>query len=110
MRQAAVLEPSRGPFAMAAALAVIASLSLAAILRLPILSASAVPAIDDVGEGVAALIAAAACAWAARRSSGHTRLAWSLMAISAAALGRRRGGMELVRGRSRSGRAISVRR
>src|SRR5207244_12472407 len=24
-------------------------------------------------------------AWAARRSSGHTRLAWSLMAISAAA-------------------------
>jgi len=85
MRQAAVLEPSRGPFAMAAALAVIASLSLAAILQFPILSASAVTAIDDVGEGVAALIAAAACAWAARRSSGHTRLAWSLMAISAAA-------------------------
>src|SRR5437588_2010077 len=84
MRQGAVLEPSRRPLAVAAALAALASLSLAAILQFPILSAPLVSAIDDVGEVVAALIAASACAWAARRSSGRTRLAWSLMSISAA--------------------------
>ncbi|TMC51416.1 MAG: PAS domain-containing sensor histidine kinase [Chloroflexi bacterium] len=84
MRQGAVLEPSRRPLAVAAALAALASLSLAAILQFPILSAPLVSAIDDVGEAVAALIAASACAWAARRSSGRTRLAWSLMSISAA--------------------------
>jgi PAS domain S-box-containing protein len=85
MGRGVVLDQRREPFAVAAALAALACLTLAAILQFPILSASLVTAIDDVGEGAAALIAAAACAWAARRTSGRTRMAWGLMAVSAAA-------------------------
>lgn len=44
-------------------------------------------AVDDVGEAVAALIAAASCALAAGRASDRIRLAWSLFAISAATWG-----------------------
>ena len=40
--------------------------------------------VDDVGQGVASLIGAAACAWAASRSIGRLRLAWALMSASAA--------------------------
>jgi len=43
--------------------------------------------IDDVGEAIAALIAAGVCGWAARRTVGRLRLAWILIAISAAAWG-----------------------
>src|SRR5690349_15349951 len=85
MGQGVVLRANRRPFAVAAALAGLASLSLAALLQFPILSASLVTAIDDIGEGAAALIAALACAWAARQATGQIRLAWSLMAISAGA-------------------------
>jgi signal transduction histidine kinase len=41
-------------------------------------------AVDDIGNGVAALIAAASCAFAATRFSGRKRLAWGLLAASAA--------------------------
>jgi two-component system, sensor histidine kinase and response regulator len=44
-------------------------------------------AIDDIGEAVAALIAMASCGLAAGRTSGRTRLAWSLFAASAASWG-----------------------
>lgn len=40
-------------------------------------------AVDDVGEGVAAGIAAISCALAARRSIGRLRIAWVLLAASA---------------------------
>lgn len=40
-------------------------------------------AVDDIGNGVAALIAAASCAFAATRFSGRARLAWGLLAASA---------------------------
>jgi hypothetical protein len=41
-------------------------------------------AVGDIGEGVAALIAAAACAWTASRSKGRFRRGWALIAASAA--------------------------
>ena len=42
-------------------------------------------AVDDIGEGVAALIAAICCALASRRNSGRARLGWALLGASAAA-------------------------
>lgn len=44
-------------------------------------------ATDDIGEGVAAFVAAAACLWAAGRSEGRMKRGWLLMAASAAAWG-----------------------
>jgi PAS domain S-box-containing protein len=44
-------------------------------------------AVDDIGEAVAAVVAALSCAFAARRSSGRLRLAWRLLAASAASWG-----------------------
>jgi hypothetical protein len=41
-------------------------------------------AIDDIGEGVAALIAAICCALAARRNTARARLGWTLLSASAA--------------------------
>jgi two-component system, sensor histidine kinase and response regulator len=41
-------------------------------------------AVDDIGEGVAAGIAAVSCGLAARRTSNRTRLAWGFFAASAA--------------------------
>src|SRR5262249_22305227 len=38
--------------------------------------------IDDLGEALAAAIASAACAWAARRATGKERLGWALLRIS----------------------------
>src|SRR5205823_6610270 len=38
---------------------------------------------DDIGEFVLAFIAAGACLFAARRHHGRTRIAWTLMAVSA---------------------------
>ena len=44
-------------------------------------------AVDDIGEAVAAFVAAACCALAARRGLGRQRLGWALLAISAVAWG-----------------------
>lgn len=44
-------------------------------------------AVDDIGEAVAALIAALSCALAARRTTGQLRRAWALLAASAASWG-----------------------
>jgi diguanylate cyclase (GGDEF)-like protein len=41
-------------------------------------------AFDDIGEMVAALIAALACGWAARTSTGVVRRGWTLMALATA--------------------------
>jgi diguanylate cyclase (GGDEF)-like protein/PAS domain S-box-containing protein len=48
-------------------------------------STSVTEAIDDFGEAVAGLIAALACAVAARRHARRMRLAWALLAASACA-------------------------
>jgi len=42
---------------------------------------------DDIGEFLAAFLAAAACVFTARRHRGRTRLAWALLAASAFAWG-----------------------
>ena len=44
-------------------------------------------AVDDIGEAVAAFIAAASCGLAAARNQRRTRIAWSLFAASAASWG-----------------------
>jgi len=43
--------------------------------------------IDDIGEGVAALIAAGSCVVAAGRNEGRVRLAWTFFALSALSWG-----------------------
>jgi diguanylate cyclase len=75
--------PRRKIFAVAAAATVVASIAYALILHNVYFGDRAVTALDDIGEGVAAAIAAAACLWAARRASGRDRLGWTLMGISA---------------------------
>jgi hypothetical protein len=71
-------------FVVAVAVVAIASVVYALILRNVWFGDKAVTAIDDFGEAVAAVIAAAASGWAARRAPGRDRLGWTLMGISAA--------------------------
>src|SRR2546430_1767847 len=58
------------------------SIAYALDIRYLILGQRGVTAVDDIGEALAAAIAAAACAWAATRASGRVRLGWALMGIS----------------------------
>src|SRR5690242_12633874 len=69
-------------FAIAAAVVALSSIAYALILKFGFFGDQAVTAIDDIGEAVAAAIASAACAWAARHSTGKDRLGWVLMSIS----------------------------
>ncbi|TMC52131.1 MAG: hypothetical protein E6J20_12930 [Chloroflexi bacterium] len=61
----------------------VASIVYAIDIRLLLLGQRGVTAVDDIGEAVAAAIAAGACGWAATRASGRDRLGWALMGISA---------------------------
>ena len=72
----------RRGFALAVAAVAIASVLYALILKFEPFGQKTVITIDDVGEALAAAIAAAACAWAARRESGNNRLGWALMGVS----------------------------
>jgi len=45
--------------------------------------AAATTAFDDIGEMIAALIAAVACGWAALAAAGRVRRGWTLMALAA---------------------------
>jgi diguanylate cyclase len=71
-------------FVRAAVLAIVGLILFTAWLAIGIGGLRTTVAVDDIGEAVAAAIAAAACLVAARRGSARTRLAWSL--LSAAAL------------------------
>lgn len=53
-------------------------------MSLQVGGAQATTAVDDIGEAVAAGIAAASCAWAATRTEGRLRRGWALLAFSAA--------------------------
>jgi hypothetical protein len=77
-------DPRRRVFAVAVGLTVVASIAYALILGNVWFGDQAVTALDDIGEAVAAGLAAAACAWAASRARGRDRLGWTLMGISAA--------------------------
>src|SRR2546429_823476 len=61
----------------------VVSIAYALDIRYLILGQRGVTAVDDIGEAVAAAIAAGACAWAATRASGRDRIGWTLMGISA---------------------------
>ncbi|HEX6348803.1 MAG TPA: hypothetical protein VF160_05355 [Candidatus Dormibacteraeota bacterium] len=78
------MDPKRRNFLVAAAVVAVASIAYAVNVRYLLTGAHAVTAIDDIGEAVAAALAAAACAWAARRAQGKDRLGWALMGTSAA--------------------------
>ena len=72
-------------FALAAAAATAAAIGTILILGFNLGGERFAIAVDDIGSAVAALVAAAACAWTAGRSKGRFRRGWALMAASAAA-------------------------
>jgi len=72
-------------FALAAAAATAAAIGTVLILGFNLGGERFAIAVDDIGSAVAALVAAAACAWTAGRSKGRFRRGWALMAASAAA-------------------------
>src|SRR2546427_13107907 len=61
----------------------VVSIAYALDIRYLILGQRGVTAVDDIGEALAAAIAAGACGWAAARASGRDRIGWTLMGISA---------------------------
>jgi len=71
------------PFAAAAAAAAAISVLFAGWPAGHWISDSATVSIDDIGEAVAAFVAAASCGFASARTSGRTRVAWGLFALSA---------------------------
>ena len=71
-------------FGLLASLASIASAVFIIWLLFGIGGSRLTIAVDDLGEGVAAAVAAISCALAAWRSLGRARLAWTLIAVSAA--------------------------
>jgi two-component system, sensor histidine kinase and response regulator len=71
------------PFAAAATAALAVSLLFVGWTGERWVSDQATIAVDDVSEGVAALIAAASCGFAAWRNRGRIRLAWSFFGLSA---------------------------
>src|SRR5438132_996506 len=79
----AALNGRRKIFVSVAAAVVLVSVAYALTLRYVYFGDQAVTAIDDIGEALAAAIAAVACALAASRAAGKDRLGWALMGISA---------------------------
>ena len=69
-------------FAVVVAVVAFASVFYALTLKYVFFGQQTVIAIDDIGEALAAAIAAAACAWAATRAEGRDRLGWALMSVS----------------------------
>jgi PAS domain S-box-containing protein len=74
-------------FTIAAAAAALVSVAFIAWTALRIGGDQVTIAVDDIGEAVAAIIAAVSCALAAFRTSGRTRRAWAFLAASAASWG-----------------------
>jgi PAS domain S-box-containing protein len=74
-------------FTIAAAAAAVLAAAFVAWTGLRIGGDEATVAVDDLGEAVAALVAALSCGLAALQTSHRTRLAWALFAASAASWG-----------------------
>jgi hypothetical protein len=74
-------------FALAAGAAIMATVAFMAILGFQPGGEKVAIAVDDIGEALAALAAACACAWTASRSDGKLRRGWALLAASAAEWG-----------------------
>ncbi len=75
------------PFVAAAGLAALLSVVFTAWTAYHWVSDQATIDVDDIGEAVAAFIAAASCGFAAIRNEGRTRLAWTFFALSALSWG-----------------------
>jgi len=71
-------------FVWAAATTVLVVVGSVAWVELRIGGDQVTTAFDDIGEGVAALVAATCCTLTARRNTGRARLGWTLLAASAA--------------------------
>jgi two-component system, sensor histidine kinase and response regulator len=80
----AAVSPEWRRFAIAAGLALVASVLFLIWTGFRIGGDKPTIAIDDIGEGVASGVAAISLVLAARRSSGRTRAAWALLGASAA--------------------------
>jgi PAS domain S-box-containing protein len=74
-------------FTAAAIGAALGALALTVWLGFRIGGDTVTTAVSDIGQAVPALIAGGTCGWAAARSSGRLRWAWSLLAASAACWG-----------------------
>ncbi len=74
-------------FAVAAVAAVVPSIGFVVWLQLHIGGSQVTTAVDDIGEAVAALVAALSCGLAARRTTGQLRRAWALLGASALSWG-----------------------
>jgi len=72
-----------GPFAASAAFAAIVSIVFIGWTVNRWVSEDFTVGVDDIGEGLAALIAAASCVYAGVRNSGRVRIAWLLFGLSA---------------------------
>ncbi|HYT12521.1 MAG TPA: hypothetical protein VEL12_07015 [Candidatus Nitrosopolaris sp.] len=73
----------RKAFAITVVAVLVVSIAYALIVRNVLLGDRATTAFDDIGEAVAAAVAAAACGWAATRAAGRERVGWTLLGISA---------------------------
>jgi PAS domain S-box-containing protein len=74
-------------FTIAAAAAAVLAVAFVTWTALRLGGDEATVAVDDIGEAVAALIAAVSCGLAAGRTARRTRLAWALFAASSASWG-----------------------
>src|SRR5579864_371067 len=80
----------RGPwrrYLVAVAVVAVASVLFALHILIHPWGDAAVTAVDDIGEGAAALAAAAACGWAARRRAVRFRKGWAWIAAAALSWG-----------------------
>lgn len=75
------------PFAIAAATSAAAAAVVTLQLGYRIGGDSVTSEVSNIGQTLAALVAAASCGWAAQRSRGRLRMAWALLAASALSWG-----------------------
>ncbi len=74
-------------FLLAAGLATVVSIAFTIWIGFRVGGNHSVTVVDDLGEAVAALVAAASCGYASLRATGRMRLAWGLLAASALSWG-----------------------
>jgi hypothetical protein len=77
------MDRRRRTFLAVAAVFALASVLYALVTKYVWFGQQGAVAITDIGEAVAAGIAAAACAWAATQATGKDRRAWALISVSA---------------------------
>ena len=74
-------------FVLAAGLAAVVSIAFTIWIGFRVGGDHSVTVVDDIGEAIAALIAATSCGYASLRANGRMRVAWGLLAASALSWG-----------------------